>query len=87
MGSLSLLQGIFPTQDLNRGLLHYRWILYQLSYQGSPWETNSLHKMPLDMGTLASLSEFFANLDVETWFVNPQDLGMMSDIKLKGEGG
>ena len=36
VGSLSLLQGIFPTQELNRGLLHYRWILYHLSYQGSP---------------------------------------------------
>ena len=36
-GSLSLLQGIFPTQESNWGLLHYRWILYQLSYQGSPW--------------------------------------------------
>ena len=33
--SLSLLQGIFPTQELNWGLLHCRWILYQLSYQGS----------------------------------------------------
>ena len=35
VGSLSLLQWIFPTQ-LNRGLLHCRRILYQLSYQGSP---------------------------------------------------
>ena len=26
---------MFPTQELNRGLLHCRWILYQLSYQGS----------------------------------------------------
>ena len=33
--SLSLLKGIFPTQGLNSGLLHCRWILYQLSYQGS----------------------------------------------------
>ena len=31
MGSLSLLQQIFPTQELNWGLLHCRWILYQLS--------------------------------------------------------
>ena len=31
----SLLQGNFLTQDSNRGLLHFRWILYQLSYQGS----------------------------------------------------
>ena len=36
MGSLSLLQQIFPTQELNWGLLHFRRILYQLSYEGSP---------------------------------------------------
>ena len=33
---ISLLQGIFPTQEMNRGLLHCRWILYQLSHKGSP---------------------------------------------------
>ena len=33
MGSLSLLQGIFPTQGSNQGLLHCRWVLYQLSYE------------------------------------------------------
>ena len=36
VGSLSLLQGIFPTQGLNPGLLHCRQILYQLSHKGSP---------------------------------------------------
>ena len=36
MGSLSLLQGIFPTQGLNPGFLHCRLILFQLSHQGSP---------------------------------------------------
>ena len=36
LGSLSLLQGIFPTQRLNPGLLHYRGILYQLSHKESP---------------------------------------------------
>ena len=35
VGSLSLLQGIFPTQKPNLGLLRCREILYQLSYQGS----------------------------------------------------
>ena len=35
VGSLSFLQGIFPTWELNWGLQHCRWILYQLSYQGS----------------------------------------------------
>ena len=36
VGSLSLLQRIFPTQESNWGLLHCRRILYQLSYWGSP---------------------------------------------------
>ena len=34
VGSLSLLQQTFPTRESNWGLLHCRWILYQLSYQG-----------------------------------------------------
>ena len=41
-GSLSLLQGIFLTEELNPGLPQCRWILYQLSHKGSPrileWE-------------------------------------------------
>ena len=36
VGSLSLLQGIFPTQGLNPGLPHCRLTIYQLSHQGSP---------------------------------------------------
>ena len=36
VGSLSLFQQIFPSQESNWGLLHCRQILYQLSYQGSP---------------------------------------------------
>ena len=35
MGSLSLLQGIFPIKGSNSGLLHSRWILYQLSHKRS----------------------------------------------------
>ena len=34
-----LLQGIFPTQESNLGLLQCRQILYQLSYEGSPKES------------------------------------------------
>ena len=37
VGSLSLLQRIFLTQESNPDFLHYRQILYQLSYQGSPY--------------------------------------------------
>ena len=52
VSSLTLLQGIFPTQELNQGLLHCRQILYQLSYHsrhkrqkenfflGSEWKKN-----------------------------------------------
>ena len=36
VGSLSLLQGIVPTQGSNPGLPHCRQILYQLSHKGSP---------------------------------------------------
>ena len=48
VGKLSFLQGIFPTQQLEWGLLHCRRILYQLSYQGSlkkpkRYYKNSLH--------------------------------------------
>ena len=35
-GSLSLLEGIFPTQGLNPGLLQCRQIFYHLNHQGSP---------------------------------------------------
>ena len=35
VSSLSLHQQIFPMQELNQGLLHCRWIAYQLSYQES----------------------------------------------------
>ena len=36
MGSLSLLQGIFPIQGSNPGLSHCRWILYHLSHRRNP---------------------------------------------------
>ena len=54
--SLSLLQGIFSTQELNWGLLHCRQVFYQLSYQGMGCKTgkgacsppsSSLRRVPL----------------------------------------
>ena len=36
VGCHDFLHGIFPTQGSNSGLPHQRWILYHLSYQGSP---------------------------------------------------
>ena len=40
VGRHFLLQGIFPTQGLNSGLLHCRQILYWLSNKGSPCKYN-----------------------------------------------
>ena len=36
VGNCSTIQGIFPTQGSNLGLLHCRPVLYQLCHQGSP---------------------------------------------------
>ena len=41
VGSLSLLQQIFPTQGSNPGLPHCKQILYQLSHKGSPFSSGS----------------------------------------------
>ena len=48
VGSLSLLQRIFLNQESTRGLLHCRWILYQLSYQGSSANFYSSFKTPVN---------------------------------------
>ena len=40
----SLLQGIFPSQGPNPGLLHCRQILYRLSHQGSPFAHLGLYQ-------------------------------------------
>ena len=60
VGSLSLLQGIFPTQGANPGLLYCRQILYQLSYQGSPTLGQNL---PQDKTTI-----FFFNRNISYTF-------------------
>ena len=52
VGSLSLLQGIFPTQGSNPGFLHCRWILYQLAEP--PEELKNTR-----MGSLSLLQQIF----------------------------
>ena len=56
VGNLSLLQGIFPTQGLNPGFLHCRWILYQLSHKGSPKNTG--------VGSLSLLQQIFQSQEL-----------------------
>ena len=57
MGCHTLLQGIFPTEGLNQGLLHYRRILYHLSCQGSPLDTMYVLNFKIFMSLLPH--EFF----------------------------
>ena len=44
VGCHALLRGIFLTKGWKPGLLHCRWILYQLSHQGSPALNKALRK-------------------------------------------
>ena len=65
MGRLSLLQGIFLTQELNQGLLNCRQILYQLSYQGSP----TPGYIPKELKTTTHTKKQNAKLNVGTSLV------------------
>ena len=69
VGSLSLLQQVFPTQEQNQSLLHCRQILYELSYQGSPqkdWITSNFTEKG---GTIQSfITQMFAPLVIYTIF-------------------
>ena len=38
-------KGIFPIQGSNPGLLHCRWILYQLSHKGSVTELDTTEQL------------------------------------------
>ena len=57
VGSLSILQWIFLTQESNQGLLHCR-ILYQLSYQGSLMSVN--HMLNISEKEMAAHSRVLA---------------------------
>ena len=48
--------GIFPTQWLNPGLLHCRWIFYCLSHQGSPIYVHTHSYMPVPITRYLSRS-------------------------------
>ena len=61
VGSLSFLQRIFLTQELNPGLLHCRQILYQLSYQGIPYK-NLLQQHSLKATVLRHSAFFMVQL-------------------------
>ena len=79
--SLSLFQGIFPTQGSNPGLQHCRQILYQLSYQGSPIPLSGcgticlfIHILDKDILVAPKLCEFLLIQKILT------DLGKEHDL-------
>ena len=57
MGSLSLLQGIFPTRGLKPHLLHFRQILYQLNNKGSPRILEWVKNLPANAGGAGLIHE------------------------------
>ena len=63
VGSLSLLQGIFPIQGSNPGLSHCRWILYQLSHKGSPCiNVNTYYHMTQQPQKTCSHANLYTNV-------------------------
>ena len=76
VGSLSLLQGIFPTQGLNPGLPHCRKILYQLSHKGKP---NCLH---FDLPFLVSPRSSHASFLTPAALYSSLILGLLHTLSL-----
>ena len=70
--SLSLLQGIFSTQESNQCLLHCRGIFYQLSYQGSPQvvQTKNINKETLALNDILDLINL---IDTYTMFLTKRE--------------
>ena len=66
VGSLSLLQGIVLTQELNWGLLRCKQILYQLCYQESTGKDKTIHNLQqlslLESITIWLNSELFSEV-------------------------
>ena len=73
--SLSL-QRIFPTQELNQGLLHCRRILYQLSYQGNPTRSCLTLCNPIDCSLLGSSVHGISQAKILEWVAIPCSRGL-----------
>ena len=78
VGSLSLLQGILPTQGWNPGLPHCRQMLYKLSQQGSPslleWVAHPFSRGSCWPRNLTRVSctagRFFTNWAISLWLIS-----------------
>ena len=70
VGSLFLLQEIFPIQGLNPGLLHCRGIPYQLSHKGSP---KSINKYILKMSSTQMMQALGQGLNHNKHLISAND--------------
>ena len=70
VGSLSLLQRIFPIQESNQGLLHCRRILYQLSYQGSLLINDQINRNLKRGGIVVGGTEFLEEGDICIYIID-----------------
>ena len=86
VGSLSLLQRIFLTQELNQDLLHCRRILYQLGYQGIPSQHQGLFQCRFfisgGQSIGASALALVLPVNIQGWF----PLGWTGLISLQSKG-
>ena len=96
VGSLCLLQGIFPTQKSKPGLLHCRRILYQLSHKGSPrilewvaYPFSSESSWPRNWTRVSCIAGwFFTNWAIREALICKADLkGDHAEISGSGEEG
>ena len=90
MGSLSLLQWIFPTQESNWGLLHCRQILHQLSYPESQEELKSLLIKVKDDSEKADLklniqkTKIMASGPIPSWQIDGEAIETVIDFVFSG---
>ena len=68
VGSCSLFQGIFLTQRLNPGLLHYRQILYHLSFQGILFNTKNSPKSS-SFSSIPKILSYFHFYSAQKYFL------------------
>ena len=83
VGSLSLLQRIFLTQELNQGLLPCRWIFYQLSYQGSHTAVPNTLQVPQWYASICYQHQYlYYQLDSTTYYLPIRVKLDIKDIKV-----
>ena len=63
----ALLQGIFPIQESNPGIFHFRWILYHLSHQGSPFMYIEHLKLAIQLLSPLLLPRVYPKADQGSW--------------------